>query len=96
MRRHGEAPIPRSDSWARTTALAVPYRLDQRGTRMQTLLVLLKPVVEWRPKWLWKSLRSIRRFLFGPLAVLRGGRWSYIPIGDVWKSHIASFRGGPV
>jgi hypothetical protein len=27
----------------------VPYRLDQRGTRMQTLLVLLKPVVEWRP-----------------------------------------------
>jgi hypothetical protein len=49
MRRHGEVPIPRSDSWARTTALAVPYRLDQRGTRMQTRLVLLKPVVEWRP-----------------------------------------------
>src|SRR6478752_5101402 len=49
MRRHREAPIPRSDSWARTTALAVPYRLDQRGTWMQTLLVLLKPVVEWRP-----------------------------------------------
>jgi len=41
-------PIRRSDSWAETTALAVPCRLDQRGTRMHTLLVLLKPVVERR------------------------------------------------
>ncbi len=45
-RRAWRGQIPRSDSWARTTALAVPYRLDQRGTRMQKLPVLLKPVVE--------------------------------------------------
>jgi len=41
--------IRRSDSWAETTAWRCLVRLDQRGTRMQTLLVLLKPVVERPP-----------------------------------------------